>query len=239
MIEEENKFDYCEKVDLHALDFNANLNSVVAVAAEHCFRGIVVTLAKLPELVKEINRPSFGDKQILPIVAIDYPYGNSSVDIRAYSIASAKEKGAKEIEIVAPYPMLAKRDFRGIYEDAQTLVTTAAKYGMSLKYVIDQNSEYIDDSVRTKICRIVSSTRVPMLSTSLGFFDQAVDHSDNIVKMRAMKNKIGCTIKAYIKTGDPNEFALYPKAGADIIGVEWKKGPQIVHAYENMVQKKS
>lgn len=239
MIEEESiQFEYCNKVDLHVTDISTKLDNVVSVAAEHGFRGIVVTLGQITALVKEINKPLFGDKQILPIAVIDYPFGNSSIDVRAYSLASAKEKGAKEVEIVAPYPMIANHDFRGIYEDAQSLVAAAKKYDISIKYVLDQNSEFIEDSIRTKLCRIMSSTRVPFISTSLGYFDEEIDHSDNIVKMRALKNKIGCPIKAYVPTSDPNEFALYPKAGADILGLEWNVAPFLVHAYEDMVIKK-
>jgi deoxyribose-phosphate aldolase len=240
MIEEEvNQFNYCDKVDLHALDLAIQLKSVVAVAAEHGFRGIVVPLGRLESLVKEINRPNFGDKNIMPICAIDYPFGDSSIDVRTYSVASAKEKGAKEVEIVAPYNLLLEKDFRRIYEDVQSLVTASKKYDIGFRYVIDQNSPYIDDAIRTKLCRVISSTHVPAVSVSLGYFDTEISHSDNIVKMRAMKNKVGCQMKAFINPVDSNEFALYPKAGIDIVGLDWKKAANIVHGYEDMVQKKS
>jgi hypothetical protein len=45
-------------------------------------------------------------------------------------------------------------------------------------------------------------------------------------------------MKAYVNTSDPNEFALYPKAGVDIVGVEWNKAAHLVHAYEDMILKK-
>jgi hypothetical protein len=33
-------------------------------------------------------------------------------------------------------------------------------------------------------------------------------------------------------------FALYPKAGSEIMGVEWQTAPSMVHKYEEMVQTK-
>ncbi len=232
-------FDFCDKVDLHALSPSIPLDAVVAVAGEHGFRGVVVTLGRLQELVKEITKPIFGDKSILPICTIDYPQGMSSTDVRAYSIQSAKEKGAKEVEIVAPYHLLVAKDFKAIYEDAQNLMNVASRAGIEIKYVLDQNSEFVDESISAKICRILSSTRIPVVSTSLGFFDEKIDHADNILKMRNIKNKVGCNMKVFIGSESPNDLASYIKAGADIIGLPWNKAPYLVHAYEDIVQKKA
>lgn len=231
-------FEYANKVDLHMLDVSTNVDHVVAIASEHGFRGIVVQLGKLEKLVAAINKPAFGDINLLPICIIDYPYGSSSTDVRTYSMLSAKEKGAKEVEIVAPYHLIVDRDFRSIFADLQNIMATAKKADIAIKYVIDQNSEYIDDAIRTKLCRLMASAKIPTVSTSLGFFDNNIDHADSVIRMRNIKNKVGCVVKVYTNTSDPNEFALYPKAGADIIGVEWNKAPYLVHAYEAIVDKK-
>jgi deoxyribose-phosphate aldolase len=237
MEEETKQFDFCNKVDLHALDFTAPLQNVVAIAGEHSFRGIVVTMSALEDLLKEIHRPTFGDKRIIPIAAIDYPFGSSSLDVRAYAVHSAHEKGAREIEIVAPYKLIAERNFRRLYDDAQTIMNAAHKIGIAVKYVVDQNSPYIDDGVRTKLCRIITSVRAPIISTSLGFFDREIDHSDSVLKMRNIKNKTGCDIKAFINPEDVNEFAMYVKAGADIIGLPWKKAVETVCNYQDIMEK--
>ncbi len=232
-------FDFCDKVDLHALPPSICLDTVVAIAGEHGFRGIIVTLGRLQELVKEINRPIFGDKKITPICAIDYPYGMSSQDVRGYSIRSAAEKGAKEVEVIAPYHLLVAKDFKAIYEDAQNLLNISSQAGIDIKYVLDQSSEFVDESISAKICRILSSTRMPVVSTSLGFYDEKVDHADSILKMRNIKNKVGCRMKVFVGSDNPNDLASYIKAGADMIGLPWNKAPYLVHAYEEMVQKKA
>jgi hypothetical protein len=66
-MEEENQFDYCSKVDLHALGHVGNISNIVSIAGEHGFRGIVVTLSKLDKLVDAINKPVFGHKDLIPV----------------------------------------------------------------------------------------------------------------------------------------------------------------------------
>lgn len=229
------RFDFCNKVDIHALEMSAPLQSVVAICSEHSFRGIVVSLNQLDRLVSLINKPLVGCKDILPIVALDYPYGNCSIDVRSYMIMSAKEKGAKEVEIVAPYNLILEKDFKRIHEDASGLLTTAKKAGIGIKYVIDQSSKFLEDGIRTRLCRMISSFKMPMISTSLGFFDENIDHSDSIIKMRSIKSKIPSLVKSYIPTGTADELASYVKAGSDIIGLNWRNAAKIVHSYEYMI----
>jgi deoxyribose-phosphate aldolase len=238
-LEEENSFSFSDRVDLHCMDLYTPLSSVVAVAAEHNFRAIVVPIGRIEELVKAINKPDLGDKKIVSVAVFDYPYGFSSLDIRTYSIFSAKEKGAKEIEIVAPYYYIVREDFIKIVEDVKSLIVSANKADIKLRYVLDQNSGFIDDGFRIKLYRALSQAKVPMLSTSLGHFDEKIDHGDNIIRMRSMKSKINCPIKAFIDTTNPSDLALYPRAGADTIGLNWNQAPHLVYEYENIVQKKS
>src|SRR5690606_7730542 len=126
-----------------------------------------------------------------PICIIDYPFGISSLDVRTYSLHSVKEKGAKEVEIVAPYHFIKNKDFKKLQEDVQSIVTVAKKINLSIKYVVDQNNPIIDDTVRTRINRIIGSSGINSISTSLGFFDKSTEHGDNVLRMRNIKNKIG------------------------------------------------
>jgi deoxyribose-phosphate aldolase len=234
--EEQVKFDYCNKVDLHALGPSINLNNVVCLASEHGFRGVVVSLGRLENLIQAIK--ACGNKEILPICTVDYPLGFSSLDVRNYSVMSAHEKGAREVEIVAPYHLIADEDFHRIYKDAQGIMNTANKTETNIKYVLDQNNSYMNDRIRSQLAKIVLSTKIPVVSTSLGFFSEKVDHADEIIKMRNLKSKARCNVKVYLHTSEVDDIASYVKAGADIIGLPWDKAPYLVHAYEDMVEKK-
>lgn len=237
--EDENfqRFDFCDKVDLHALEPKINLQSIVAVATEHGFRGIVVNPCDLSNLNDELGKIPVEIRTVLPITIIDYPFGMMSLDARAYSIQSAKEKGAKEVEIVAPYPLLVRKDFKAILADLQNICNIAKKCDINLKYVLDLNNKEYDDSVIAKMCRIFMSSKINIVSTSLGYFDKNQSNTDLILKMRSIKNKVGCNIKSYISSNDPNDLLSFIKAGSDIIGLKWNKAPFLVHEYEDLVQK--
>jgi deoxyribose-phosphate aldolase len=239
---EKQVFAYCNKVDLHALDLDQNLKPVVALAIEHGFRAIVVPHVRIPDLVAAINTVIIDKEErplIVPVAAVDYPFGTMPQDVRSYSIMSARECGAKEVEIVAPYAHLANKSFDKVNDDVKTLQSMASKTDVVLRYVVDQYCDLFDDGVKSRLYRLFAMNKVKAVSTSLGFYeDDSFDHSDNILKMRHVKNKTAAQVKSFIRTTNPAMFALYPKAGSEIMGVEWQTAPSMVHKYEEMVQTK-
>jgi len=237
---QDQQFHFCNKVDLHCLNDSVDfdLKSIVSLATEHDFRGIVVPLGKLEELSKTIDKNS----TVKPIGIIDYPYGSSSTYVRGCSIWNAKELGAKEIEIVAPYHLIVgannkdSQAFKRIAQDVDNINTITKKAGLTVKYILDQNFVVVSDDIRTRLYRILSGSKVSSISTGSGFFDDNVNHSDAIIKMRTLKNKTSSAIKCFVPDCDVSDFASYVKAGADVIGLDWKIAPSIVHGYENLVE---
>ncbi len=239
MNNEENQcFDYCKQVDLHALDFNVPIENIVSIAGEHGFRGIVVSQSNLKSLVKALKEPLFGNERTIPICVIDYPFGNSGKDVRAYSLQSAKENGAKEVEVIAPYDLIAQKDFKSVYNDIFNLLKLSKTVDIDVKYVFDKQSMPMDDDLIKKVYRVISAAKIPILSTSVGYFENKDNHADNVLQMRNFKMKTGVSIKAYLKNCKPEDVASYVKAGVDIMGIEWKNAPYVVHAYEYMIEKK-
>lgn len=230
MNDENEVFKFCQKVDLYALDLNCDIKSIVAVALEHGFRGIVIPPCKLHQLKKEI-----GNNKLLSILAVDYPFGCLSQDVRCYSIYSAKEKGADEVELVSPYHCLNNVNMASFNQDVINCMTAGEKINIPIRYVFDQNIIHLKDNIKQRALKTFLTYKVRDICTSLGFFDNKIDHSENILKLRNIKVKTGCKIKIFIKTNDVNIFALYPKAGVDLLGLEWENAANLVHAYENMV----
>jgi deoxyribose-phosphate aldolase len=235
--EEQPAFNFCNKVDLHTLDPYSDLSSLVAIAGEHGFRGISVLSCRLESLIKEINKPLYGNKDIIPVSLIDFPFGQSSMASRSYSVLDAKEKGAKEVEVVAPYGLFAEEEFGKIHEDLKNLTTAAAKANVKFRYIIDYKSPYLNDVIKTKILKILSIIKPNSVSSASGYFDGDVDNSDNILFLRNIKTKASCEIKTYLSNIDINDFAVYPKAGVDIVGLDWTEAVNIAHAYEDILQK--
>lgn len=231
------KTDYFRKIDLHALNPNSNLKSVVTIASEHGFRGIMVHPCKAEELVKVIKE--YGSNSLIPITVLDYPFGSMSLDIRNYALGSAKERGIKEIEIVAPYPLIAQKEFGKVGRDLEILSAKARELRIGIKYVLDYNCPFVDDTVRSKMCQLLKDYKVPMLSTSLGFYDSKTsDHADSVIYMRDMKRKSGCDTKVYIASQKVDDILSYSKAGVDVIGLPWNKAAYLIHEYEELIEKK-
>ena len=233
--ESESYFNHCSKVDLHATGPIIDIGKIVSIAAEHSFRGIVTDSTNLVEIAKEINRPNYGDKAILPICLIDHPFGNSSIAVRIFSIYDAKEKGAREIEIFAPKNKLETKDFKGIHEDIMSINSACERVGIAYKYVYP--AEDNDEQSKTRICRSLSVAKTEFITTisEFDYKNRQVDNSDSIIRMRNIKNKTNSKVKAFLHSGDISTVTAFFKAGVDIIGLPWQKAPNLIHGYEYLL----
>jgi deoxyribose-phosphate aldolase len=234
---EEERFEFASKVDLHSYSYYDNLVNIIAIASEHSFRGVAVTLDRIDELSKIIKNN--GTEDLIPIALVDFPMGSSPLDVRNYSIMAAREHGAREVEIVVPYQYVVENDSRKIAEDANNIVATAKKCNVALKYIFDPDFFQIDNSFITKLCRIIGAAIVPIISINSWGSDKTGRLSDEILSMRNIKSKSGCQIKANLYNTTIEDITSYMKAGSDIIGLKWQDAPNLVHHYEDLVQNKS
>lgn len=234
--EEDKAFNYASHVDLHMLFSSGEKSSIrnaVAIGTEHNFRGIIVLPNKIQELSEEIKKNA--NSELLPIAMIDYPFGASTLDVRNYNIISAKEKGTKEVEIIAPYHFLAEKNFAAFEHDMKATTMTAAKHQIKIKYVIDLSVKFFKEDILSRIARIANSCGV-FLSTSTGFFDDKINHSNLILKIRAIKNKADVRIKSYINTDNIEIISSYNKAGIEVMGLDIKNAPKLVHEFESQIK---
>jgi deoxyribose-phosphate aldolase len=228
------EFNFGQRCDLISIDPSDPIDYVGATAIEHGFRGVATHISNIKRLSETL-----GDSEVVKIGIIDYPFGGSCQAARAYAIHTAKENGCDEVEIVAPYMQIAYGFLKEIDSDLDIITTTGQKLGVKVTYVIDQNSEYLDKGIFTRVCRTISKYKPDKICLSLGFFDKGIDHSDNIVKARSIKSKVGINTKICINSIDAGTLSLYPKAGLDILGLDWKAAPNLVHAYNAMLTKKA
>lgn len=228
------EFNFSQRCDLISIDPIDPIDYVAATAIEHGFRGISTHICNIPRLSEILK-----DSDVVKIGIIDYPFGGSSQAARSYAIHTAKENGCDEVEIVAPYAQIAYGYLKEIDSDLDTITTTSQKLGIKITYVIDHNSEYLDKGIFTRVCRVIAKYKPDNICLSLGFFDNDISHSDNIVKARSIKSKIGINTKICIDNVDAGTMSMYPKAGIDILGLDWKTAPNLVHAYNAMLTKKA
>lgn len=227
-------FNYCHRVDLHASQMS-NLRDVVAVANEHAFRGVVVPHNQIESLTKEIQFHE--NSTVLPIATIDYPFGSLSSDVRTYAIISAANKGAKEVEIVAPTSLILNKELKKLDKDLENIILTCAKVKVGFKYIVDYRQfKAFSASIQSRILRMISTNEVPIVSTSLGIWDLSDDVIiDEVMWVKDVKKKTSAKIKTHVQTSDVNKLAQFPKVGSEILGVHWQDAPNIVHRYEEII----
>lgn len=223
---EEEVYNYASSVDIHCIGSKYRLDNVVALAVEHGFRGIVTLPCFIEDLAKELKKQN---SAILPVCVLDYPYGVSTTDVRNYSIIAAKEKGAKEIEIVCPNHLVG--DFKQIENDVRALSLVASKSGLKLKYLVD-TSTLAEEGCLTRIGRICHNFGVGISV----FNSKRIDHSDNILKIRSIKNKTNIKTKVYLADPTIEIVTLYNKAGIDVLSFDAKNAASIVHEYEEQLK---
>lgn len=224
-------FDFCKQVDLYVGPSDTNLERIVSICDEHGFRGIVVRSSNLEKLSKLIISSA---SEVAAICQIDAPFGESSKDIRAYSIKSAKEKGAKEVEVYAPHQLVINEEYKAIYDDLANLIASAKMVNIPMRYIINAGNNINDNSI-TKFCRIVESSKLEHIGFNI--CGKKLSYSDSILQMRNFKTKTGAKIKTYIENCTQEELTSAIKAGSDTIGIHWKDAANTVHEYEYQVQK--
>lgn len=224
-LQNQDVFSFCGKIDLYCLN-GLKLDMSVAVAEEHAFRSVVVTQDCLDELVSLTD-----GTDISPIVLADYPNGNSSLDIRNYSIISAKEKGAKEIEITVPYKRL--RDNKA-FDDCKALVATADKHNIEVRYCLDVNRLQLTEQVLKGLEKVLSMNKMSSLSLEI---KNDINHSENILNMRRIINKTKCKVKVYLDDSTAENVSDFVKAGAEWIGLGWSKAGNIAATYNDLVRR--
>ena len=225
-----------QNVELHALSESDDLQSVVAVANEHQFRGIVTTHGQLPNLVRCKNK--YSDSNIIPIAAIDYPYGCSTLDLRRFAVVTAAEKGAEEIEVAAPYYIIQKCKTGQLSQDIETITNQCDKLGIKFKYVFDRNYLSLNHRQLARILRVFAANRIDTISNGFHMIPE-MSIPDSIIDIREFKKKTSCDIKAVISTDDQNELAQFPKAGVDLIGINWQEAASVTYKYQYMMEEQN
>lgn len=229
-------FSHTGKVDLVSTSPSDNLEHIAAIAEEHNFRGIVVPLYRVPELDK-IREGSEGAEYKI-IAAADFPYGTSPEYVRKHMCIYASECGAEEIEICCPYALVKNKDISGINRDLKTIIATSKKLEIVPRIAIDTGPHFFSDDVsKTRLFKVLHANKIE----NIMFYNSntpngEVNHSTNIIEMRELKLGRYSVMKAQLTDVDLDVLCMYPKAGAKLLGLNWRKASNLVHGYENIIQ---
>lgn len=221
--------DLFKKIDLYVTKIGYNLKNAIAIASEHNFRSIVVPFNRLEEL-KKLTK----DTDLLSIAAVDFPMGSSPLDVRIYSVMSAKEHKCDEIEICLPYHSLDTKKNADISEDIKSNIDMSIKLKMPIRYMFNQII-CLSPNIKKKIIHYFGVHRDKDIKSHIGFFNLNNNDSDNIIEIRDYKQRISALSKVYLKNVDVSVLNLYIKSGVDIIGLDIENAVFLSHEYETLL----
>lgn len=177
-------------------------------AKEYGFRGVCVN----PEWVKLVAEELRGT-DIIPLVLIDPPVGQSSHEKRVKMCQKAKQDGAQELDIVISVVDVKCERFDKVFQDLKEVCEI-----LPTKVII--GSGYLTDEEITKASELVKKAGAICVKTST--FKDPLDHFELLEKARHLgimkKAAPGLLIKAAGKIRTLDDLKMMLKAGADIIG---------------------
>ena len=197
-------FEYCDHVDIHALDPSVNLKSLAIIANEHGFRGVVVPSSKVQELSVHLATPNKRTK-VKTIGIIDFPSGYACNSSRRTEIVNCQELGAKEVEIIAPYSHILSGDWGKFEEDITSIVTICNRINIDYKITLLNRHQAIRDKDQAKIYRILAAKQVECISIGIGETNSPGELADQVMRMRNILKKTMYVMKVYLNTSDPEQ----------------------------------
>ena len=162
------------------------------------------------KLCKEILK----DTDIHVGVAISFPLGQTTIDVKKYETEKSILDGADEIDYVINITKLKDKDYDYIEEEMKEIVTICKKYNVISK-VIFENCYLTKDEIII-LCNIAKKVKPDYIKTSTGFGTYGARKED----VELMKSIVGDTVKIKAAGGirDWNTCKEMIEAGASRIG---------------------
>ena len=195
-----------------------------AAIEEHCrtalrygFKTVAINNAPIP-LAKKILEGS----QVLIDVAISFPLGQCTTQVKVFEAIDAIEKGAGEVDYVTNVSAVKSGDWDLVLDEMRRIADACHERGIPVK-VIFENC-YLNDDEKKRLCDTALIARPDFIKTSTGFGTGGATVAD----VRLMKAQVGQEIAIKAAGGIRTlESALQMlEAGASRIGTS--RGVEIV-----------
>ncbi|MFW9997323.1 MAG: deoxyribose-phosphate aldolase [Candidatus Odinarchaeota archaeon] len=105
---------------------------------------------------------------VLVGTVINFPHGNSRIDIKVLEAEQACKDGAVELDMVVNIGKVLSKDWNYVEREIKAIKEVTRKYDAILK-VIFENDYLNDDRLKIKLCEICSSLQVDFVKTSTGY----------------------------------------------------------------------
>jgi deoxyribose-phosphate aldolase len=145
-------------------------------AVEYHFKTVCIESRWLPFAVGLLRSSS-----VLPITVIGFPGGDAPTERKVAEAHLAVQAGARELDMVLNRGWLAKRDYRAVLHDIESVVQAAS--GLGVKVILETSE--LSDEEKTIACALVKSAGAQFVKTSTGFSRGGATVED-VRRMRAV-----------------------------------------------------
>ena len=200
---------YIDHTLLKAAATEEDIIKLCSEAKEHSFYAVCVNSCYVPLCRKELEG---GDVKIACVVG--FPLGAMATEAKAFEAQCAAKAGADEIDMVMNIGFMKAGRSEDIYNDIKAVVDASAKYGASVKVIIEC-CELTDDE-KVTACRLAEKAGAAFVKTSTGFGSGGATAEDVALMRRSVGPSVQVKASGGIRDRETAEKMI--ASGASRIG---------------------
>jgi len=194
----------------------AELESGLDLALEFHVKSVCVKPCDVSLAFKRLERSV---SLVCSVVA--FPHGNACIDTKSDEALRAIQQGAREIDYVIHISAAVAGDFDAIKREMTAMRELEVTRNVIVKAIFE--NAYLDDTTKTRLCKIAKSVGLAFVKTSTGFasgFDPQHSTGANIGDVELMVRECApvCQVKASGGIRTLEKLERFLDAGATRIG---------------------
>ena len=147
--------------------------------------------------------------------AVGYPFGQTTIQVKAFEAARAIEEGAGEIDYVMNITEMKNKNYAFVEREMRTLADVCHEKDVPVKVIIE--TCYLTDDEKKRACEIALKARPDFVKTSSGYGSGGATLPD-IRLLYSILGGSGVKVKASGGIRTLREVLDYVDAGAERIG---------------------
>ncbi len=189
---------------------DADIHAFAKECLEYSFACAAVNTAQVAKLAKLLD-----GSEVLISGAVGYPFGQTTIEVKAFEAAKAIEDGAREIDYVLNITEVKNGNYDYIEREMRTIVDLCNEKDVCSKVIIE--TCYLTDDEKKRLCEVALKARPGFVKTSSGYGSGGATLPD-IQLLYSMLKGTGVKVKASGGVRTLAEVLAYVDAGAERIG---------------------
>ncbi len=138
------------------------VEKLCAEAKKYTFASVCINPSNIPLCARLLK-----DTSVKVCTVIGFPLGATSTQSKAFETEQAIKDGATEVDMVINVGRLKSGDYKYVEDDIFAVVSTAKKYGMLTKVIIETG--LLTDEEKIEACLLAKRAGADFVKTSTGF----------------------------------------------------------------------